>query len=510
MPETREIIRMLRNKMGIREIHRITKTHRTVVREIKELCQQNGWLDPDSEIPREIELYRARYGNPPNSFRPHPLDKYHDDFKRWVKDKYTYVVMHQLIKDSYPCEESTVRRYVKRRFPSRTKPVIPRSTEPGKIMEVDFGYFGLVYDDLTCKRRKAWFFSGRLNHSKRAYREIVFDQKQETFFLCHIHAFEHFGGVPEKVVPDNLKAAIIKAAFDDPIVNRGYRQLAEHYDFLISPCLPRHPRHKGGVENDVKYVKRNFLPIFKEKMRRMGKDIACSWEMRQAFDKWNKEVAEVRIIRTAGKSPIEIFEEEAPELKPLPSERFDPVTWKQCKVGSDWRVQFDKAYYSVPYRLIGEDVMVCGNRASVYVFHNCEEVAMHSRAKKDWERLIRHEHAPPAYEEYLSTSRDGLLRRAAYIGNSVFLVAKAIIEDKVFDGLRPVRGLLNLAKKYSHDRLECACKRALYFETSSYRSVKSILANNLDSQPFDKDKKAKPQNFDFRFSREHGYFNTCN
>ena len=80
--------------------------------------------------------------------------------------------------------------------------------------------------------------------ASRAYREVVFDQKQETFFACHMHAFEWFGGVPEKVTPDNLKAAIIVASFEDPLVNRAYRELALHYGFLISPCLPRRPEHK--------------------------------------------------------------------------------------------------------------------------------------------------------------------------------------------------------------------------------------------------------------------------
>ena len=111
-------------------------------------------------------------------------------------------------------------------------------------MEVDFGHLGLTWDVNTRSRRRTWVFSGRLRHSRRAYREVVFDQKQETFFACHMHAFEWFGGVAEKVTPDNLKAAVIVASFEDPLVNRAYRQLALHYGFLISPCLPRHPEHK--------------------------------------------------------------------------------------------------------------------------------------------------------------------------------------------------------------------------------------------------------------------------
>ena len=121
-----------------------------------------------------------------------------------------------------------------------------RETTAGEVMEVDFGYLGLTWHTTTRSRRRTWVFSGRLRHSRRAYREVVFDQKQETFFACHIHAFEWFGGVSEKATPHNLKAAIIVASFEDPVVNRAYRELALHYGFLISPCLPYHPEHKGG------------------------------------------------------------------------------------------------------------------------------------------------------------------------------------------------------------------------------------------------------------------------
>ena len=92
----------------------------------------------------------------------------------------------------------------------------------------------------------------RMNQSIKAikretgkHRSVVFNQKQQTFFACHIHAFESFGGVSDKVTPDNLKAAIIVASFEDPLVNRAYRELAEHYGFLISPCLPGRPEPQG-------------------------------------------------------------------------------------------------------------------------------------------------------------------------------------------------------------------------------------------------------------------------
>ena len=148
--------------------------------------------------------------------------------------------------------ETTVRRYIHRQFPAPVRPVMRRETKAGEVMEVDFGHLGLTWDVNTRSRRRTWVFSGRLRHSRRAYREVVFDQKQETFFACHIHAFEWFGGVSEKVTPDNLKAAVIVASFEDPLVNRAYqpaRAALRIPDFALS-ALPsgtqrrRRRRHK--------------------------------------------------------------------------------------------------------------------------------------------------------------------------------------------------------------------------------------------------------------------------
>ena len=191
--------------------------------------------------------------------------------------------------------------------------------------------------------KRTWVFSGRLRHCRRAYREVVFDQKQETFFACHMHAFEWFGGVPEKVTPDNLKAAVIVASFEDPLVNRAYRELALHYGFLISPCLPRRPEHKGVVEGDIKYVKRNFLPLFREAEKERGRDTPDAGELAEELERWNRESCDQHVVQKVGRTPLELFEsEEAQALRPLPMTRWDPVVCKELSVGPDWRCSSTK------------------------------------------------------------------------------------------------------------------------------------------------------------------------
>lgn len=136
---------------------------------------------------------------------------------------------------------------------------------PGEEAQLDFGYAGRMYDPQQQKVRKAWAFVMTLSHSRHQYVDFVFDQTVSTLRQAqgrlwtglHRQAFDFFGGVPKKLKIDNLKAAIVKACFEDPQVQRAYRECAEHYGFLISPCRVATPQHKGKVENGVHYLKRN-------------------------------------------------------------------------------------------------------------------------------------------------------------------------------------------------------------------------------------------------------------
>lgn len=503
MTEYRDIIRRLRQNQGIRSIRKETGTHRTTIRKIRDVAKEMGWLLPENPLPTEKELYDQFSAN--KTVSPHPLQKYHDKIAEWIENKYSYVVIHKLISKNINCSESTVRRYIQKAFPVKVKAVMVRDTIPGEIMEVDFGYLGLTYDPKTQKRRKTYVFSGRLRHSRKAYRVCVFNQNQETFFECHVHAFEYFEGVPQKVVPDNLKAAVIKASYESPILNRVYQKLAEHYGFLISPCLPRKANHKGGVENDIKYIKTNFWPLFKEEQKEKGRDYPYSSELNAALNNWTREVAETRIIQGTGRTVPELFDEEKNDLKQLPIHRWDPLSWGEATVQPNWRIQFSKAFYSVPYSYIGEKVQILMDSKLVYIFHNHGEITIHEKAEYDWEYKRKSEHAPPEPEKYMSMTRGSLIRWAEQIGPETKKVVAAIFNHKSADGLRPARALIGLAKKYSKSRLEAACKRANHYDTPEYYSVKSILKNKLDLLELDDPVDHKGQRH-FSFSREYGYF----
>jgi transposase len=509
MAELRDVIRRLKLGHGVRDIHRSTGIHRTIVRKLREVAEQRGWLAAERELPSEQEIEQVRRsvvkaGKDKLLFEQ--LAAHEEEFKRWHEENYTAVVMHDLIRKQVRCSLSTINRYLKLRFPKPVQAVMRRDTVAGKVMEVDFGYLGITYDADSGRNRRTWVFSGRLRHSRRAWRERCFDQNQQTFFRCHLHAFESFGGVVDRVVQDNLKAAVVQASFQDPIVNQAYRALAEHYGFLIDPCPPYRANLKGGVESDIKYIKGNFWPLFRERQRQRGRQVPYAEELQEQLEHWSLEVADKRLVGGVGRSPEEMFAtEEAAALKPLPSSRWDPLSWAEPMVGPDWRVQFEKGFYSVPYAYIGQKVLVYGDSQRVRIYAGSREITLHGRVDRPWGKSIKEEHAPPHPQEWLSVDRGGLLSWAGRLGEPVGELAAAILADKAVDGMRPVRALIRLADSYSVERLAAACRRALLYETPSYRSVKEILHQHLDRLPLSQPAEPRGQ-ITFRFQREQGYF----
>ena len=168
-------------------------------------------------------------------------------------------ILQRLKERGYQGSYSSVRRLVHNLERTQPEVYVRVECKPGEEAQVDFGYAGLLFDPQTQQLRRAWAFVMTLSWSRHQYVEFVFDQKLATWLLLHRHAFEWFGGAPERMVIDNLKAAIVKACFDDPVVQQAYRECAEHYGFLIAPCRVAKPQHKGKVESGVHYVKRNFL-----------------------------------------------------------------------------------------------------------------------------------------------------------------------------------------------------------------------------------------------------------
>ncbi|MBW2123351.1 MAG: IS21 family transposase [Deltaproteobacteria bacterium] len=385
--------------------------------------------------------------------------------------------IHQRLKErGYRGSYSSVYRFVRSLEPREPEAVVRVETKPGEEAQVDFGYAGKMIDPVSDRVRKSWLFVMTLSWSRHQYVEFVFDQKVETWLKLHRHSFEFFGGVPQRIVPDNLKAAILKACWHEPEAQQAYRECAQHYDFLIAPCRPRTPQHKGKVEKGgVHYVKRNFLA---------GRELCHLDQANRDVLHWIHETAGMRIHGTTKERPLERFEREKASLKPLPNIPYDIAVWKQLKVGRDCYVHFDNAYYSVPFRLVGQKVQVRGGCELVQIYSlDHRLITTHNRARKPGERLTHTDHLPPFKIEGVILTRENCRRKAASIGPWTKKMVDRLLDHRPEDRLRVAGRLLRLAQRYGPKRLEAAIKRALAYGETSYLSVKKILETGLDAEP---------------------------
>ena len=358
---------------------------------------------------------------------------------------------------------------------------IPVVSEPGEIAQVDFGYVGKLYDPVLGVMRKAWVFVMTLAHSRRSFMDIVFDQKVETFIRMHKLAYAHFEGVPKVVVPDNLKAAVIRAAFNNTQtteLNKSYVEAARHYGFKIDPTPAFSPKKKGIVESEVGYVKSNFF------RPRAGefKDIE---DARKQLKQWLCNVAEQRAHATTHESPRVRFErDEKDALLPLPSTTFEMVTWKEATVHRDSHIQFEWRLYSVPYRLIGQKVWIRASEGMVIIYAGDLRVATHDRGAQH--RSTHDDHLPEERRDLRHRSQRFWEERAKQLGPQSLTYVKRIFEkDDALFQLRTVQRVVNELFKVPNHRAEAACKRALYFENFEATAVRDILRQGLDVVPYE-------------------------
>jgi len=336
----------------------------------------------------------------------------------------------------------------------------------------------------------------------------VHDQCVETWLRCHILAFEHFGAVPAVVVPDNLKAAVVRCAFavdGESTLNRSYLELARYYGFLVDPTPPRSPEKKGKVEAGVKYVQTSFMAP--RDLNELGVEGAA-----QALMQWLREVADVRIHGTTRERPIDLFErEEKQALRELPPVRFEIVVWKQAKVHPDAHVVFAKRMYSVPFRLIGQTVWIRATARSLVIFANDEHVATHSCIGKGHRSTIE-SHLPQERAPWRHRSQSFWQARAQTLGDDVGKLVETIFAGQVgLSKLRVVQSIVTHLEPFPEERRNAACRRAFEFGNHTYQGIKHILLKGLDREPLPSAQEPKFGTLDKpRFSRSPSEFALSN
>jgi transposase len=472
------LLQHLRAGASNRQVERELKMHQRTARKYRQWARRRGLLS--GELPAiEVLQQWVEEDLAPKQPAPQTVSTVEPYRKQVIELREQGVeiaaIWQRLQENGFSGGYMCVYRFVQNLEGKQLDVTVRVECAPGEEAQVDFGYAGEMVDEASGQMRKAWAFVMTLSWSRHQYVEFVFDQQIPTWLRLHRNAFAFFGGVPRRLVIDNLKAGITQACWEEPQVQLTYRECAEHYGFLIAPCRPRTPRHKGKVEQGgVHYVKRNFLG---------GRQATTLNQANQDVRVWCLATAGQRIHGTTREEPLLRFEEtEQAALQPLPATPYDLAVWKKVKLHRDCHVVFNNAYYSAPFRLVGQTLRVRGGSHEVRLYtHDYQLVATHERASKPGQRQTHPAHLPPALLPGLYLDRPGCLATAADIGPATTAVTTALLDDAVVERLPIARRLLALRDKVGDQRLEAACRRALNFADPSYQTVKRILDKGLET-----------------------------
>lgn len=472
-----DIVRDLIDQVPIKQIARIRKVSKNTVKKYFKLIDElQAKMPDDKKSDAEMLCQQIRTIRKTEKYSANFLWLSHNDpYVRELSGNCSnIIVLYQKLQDhGFIGSYSSLVRYITKINTVTEKPVIRMETKPGEYAQVDFGSIGTIYDPEQNTYVKAYVFAMVLSYSRDAYYEIVTSQNIETWCSCHVHSFEYFGAVPSIIMPDNLKSAVIKTSFLEPVANRSYADCATHYGFQIYPCLPETPQHKGKVESGVKYVKNNFLPL------RTFKDIH---DANAQLREWNTTVARERIHGTTRQKPAELFDiVEKKAMKPVNNDRFELAVWKHLKVYRDIHIQFDKNYYSVPYRYIGEMVWVRKTASQISIFFENELVAIHTTLHLSGKRKTNRDHYPPDSLRYIDQDQEYCLDKSRQIGSYCFALVSKLLDEEPAHHLRAAQNMIRLAGKYGDMRVNDACFKALTYGNYSYRSVKIILEQGLEN-----------------------------
>jgi transposase len=476
--DIRTLLIHLRTKASDRDLNKTTGLARRTLARYRHWAKEHSLLEGDLPPIEAIQaLLEQTMPAPVPPQNQSSVEPFRDIVVKLRRENVEIkAILARLQERGYHGSYASVRRFVRALEPHTPDVCVRIETAPGEQAQVDFAEVGRLYDALSHRNRKVYAFVMILSWSRHQYVEFVFDQKLPTWLSLHMRAFAFFGGVPRRVVTDNLTPAIVEADPDNVIANRAYAECAEHYGFRIAPCRPRTPQHKGKVENGVHFVQRNFWA---------GRELSDLSQANALARSWCLEEAGQRVHGTTRERPFERFEQtEKQRLLPLPDTPYDLTVMKPVKLHRDCHVVFAGSYYSAPFRLVGQKLWVRGGLRLVRLYTpDYQLVATHERATQPGQRKTHPDHLPPHKRPGLEQTRQSCLEQAKNIGPATHQIVAHLLSDPVVERLPSAGRLVRLANTYSAARLEAACARALLFDDPCYTTVKRILQKEMETGP---------------------------
>lgn len=398
--------------------------------------------------------------------RASKLDPYKNDIVRML-EKHPFSAMQILTRihqDGYDGGYSILKEYVRKVRPKKTKAFLKLCFAPGECAQVDWGSYGSIAVGGT--HRRLSFFVMVLCHSRMMYVAFTVSQTMEHFLACHQDAFQFFGAVPQKVMVDNLKSAVLRRIVGQaPVFNPRYLDFAHHYGFAIVPCAVGKGNEKGRVESGVGYVKKNLLS---------GLDIPDFKIIKPIADHWLDTVANVRVHGETGKRPIDMFQQEKGALLPLPPQPYDVAVIKQVRASRQFRITVDANHYSVPAQLAGVNLTLKQYPDRICIYHEDNLVARHARCydrKKDFE----HPDHPKALLAQRKKARDQkIFMRFLALSDKAQDYYRQLV-DRRMNPAHHIRQIVALSEIYTPEQVQRAIDDAFAFKAFSCEYIANLL-----------------------------------
>jgi transposase len=484
MRKVKEVLRLKYScNLSDREIARSCRISRSTVADYIHRAAVAGIQWPEVRGLTEDQMLKRLF---PEKSLPSPVTHPLPDFEYIYKELRTYrkfnLTLSQLwleYKKGYP-DGYQYSQYCElyRRWRGKLDYSMRQEHRAGEKLFIDYSDGLSIVESLTGEIRLTQLFVSVWGASNYTYAEATLSQTLPEWCRSHVHALEYFQCAPHVLVPDNLKSGVNQASFYEPVVNPTYADLAEHYGCAVLPARPYRPRDKAKVEVGVLISKRWILAVLRKRTFYSLAELNAA--IRECLEHLNN-----RPMRKLKKSRKELFETlDRPQALPLPPQSYEYAEWYQAKVNIDYHIEVEHHYYSVPYRLMHEAIDVRLTATTLEAFRKGERIAAHVRSYVIGHYTTLKEHMPPKHRAYAEWSPARFIQWSSKIGESTAKVVEKILASRPYpeQAYRSCLGILHLERDYERERVEAAARRALQFNTCSFRSMKSILSIGLDQK----------------------------